>query len=82
MRAAVLSLLAVLIAGPAVAETAKPPAPTVPTPQTATTCSQWKAICDSRGPGCEAKFADCVQNGCWSEAARFGGARHCGLARR
>jgi hypothetical protein len=45
-------------------------------------CSGWKAICESRGGGCDSKFNSCLSTGCWTEAPRYGGGRHCGLAKR
>ena len=50
--------------------------------QSATSCSAWKTICESRGPGCDAKFSQCMKLGCWVEGSAYGGARHCGLAKR
>lgn len=47
----------------------------------ASSCSAWKAICDARGPGCGKKFTACLRSGCWTEAAKFGGKKHCGLAK-
>lgn len=63
----------------AVAETAPKP---IRVAAGASSCSGWKAICESRGPGCDAKFDACLKSGCWSEAKQYGGARHCGLAKR
>jgi hypothetical protein len=50
--------------------------------QGASSCSGWKAICESRGPGCDAKFASCMKSGCWTEAPKYGGATHCSLAKK
>jgi hypothetical protein len=50
--------------------------------QGASSCSGWKAICETRGPGCDAKFAQCMKSGCWTEGAKFGGATHCSLAKK
>ncbi len=50
--------------------------------QAASSCSAWKTICDSRGPGCDAKFSQCMKSGCWVEGQQYGGAKHCGLAKR
>jgi hypothetical protein len=50
--------------------------------QGATSCSAWKTICESRGPGCDAKFRQCLKSGCWTEGAQYGGGTHCGLAKR
>jgi hypothetical protein len=50
--------------------------------QGASSCSGWKAICESRGPGCGAKFQQCMKSGCWTEGAKYGGATHCGLAKK
>lgn len=48
----------------------------------ASSCSGWKAICESRGPGCDAKFESCLKSGCWKEGAAYGGGNHCGLAKK
>jgi hypothetical protein len=50
----------------------------------ASSCSGWSAICDSRGGGgrCEAQLAACLKSGCWTEGAQYGGAKHCGLAKK
>jgi hypothetical protein len=50
--------------------------------QSASSCSGWKAICETRGPGCAAKFAQCMKSGCWTEGPAFGGATHCSLAKK
>lgn len=50
--------------------------------QAASSCSGWKAICETRGPGCGPKFAQCMKSGCWTEGAAHGGATHCGLAKK
>jgi hypothetical protein len=50
--------------------------------QGASSCSGWKAICESRGPGCDAKFAQCMKSGCWTEGPKYGGATHCSLAKK
>lgn len=50
--------------------------------QSASSCSGWKAICDSRGPGCDAKFRQCMKSGCWTEGAKYGGGTHCSLTKR
>jgi hypothetical protein len=50
--------------------------------QGASTCSGWKAVCESRGPGCDAKFAQCMKSGCWTEGPKYGGATHCSLAKK
>jgi hypothetical protein len=47
-----------------------------------TSCSTWKATCETRGAGCAPKFKACLKNGCWTEGAAFGGATHCGLAKQ
>ncbi len=48
----------------------------------ASSCSGWKAICETRGPGCDAKFSACLKSGCWQEGQKYGGATHCGLAKK
>jgi hypothetical protein len=50
----------------------------------ANSCSGWNAICDSRGGGgrCESQMAACMKSGCWTEGAPYGGAKHCGLAKK
>lgn len=50
--------------------------------QAASSCSAWKSICDSRGPGCAAKFTQCLKSGCWTEGKAHGGATHCSLAKK
>lgn len=45
----------------------------------ASSCSGWKAICESRGPGCGAKMTACLKSGCWTEGQAHGGKTHCGL---
>jgi hypothetical protein len=50
--------------------------------QGASSCSGWQSICESRGPGCDAKFKQCMKSGCWTEGAKYGGGTHCGLAKR
>ena len=50
--------------------------------QAASSCSAWKSICETRGPGCAAKFSACLKSGCWTEGAAHGGATHCSLAKR
>jgi hypothetical protein len=50
--------------------------------QGASSCSGWKAICETRGPGCDAKFAQCMKSGCWTEGAKYGGATQCSLAKK
>jgi hypothetical protein len=50
--------------------------------QSGSSCSAWKSICDSRGPGCDAKLAQCLKSGCWTEGSKWGGATHCGLAKK
>jgi hypothetical protein len=50
--------------------------------QGASSCSGWKAVCESRGPGCDAKFAQCMKSGCWTEGPKYGGATHCSLAKK
>lgn len=46
-----------------------------------TSCSSWKAICETRGPGCAAKFSACMKSGCWTEGAQYGNKRHCKLSK-
>lgn len=58
------------------------PSARVQVAQSANSCSAWKTICDSRGPGCDAKLSQCLKSGCWTEGPAYGGARHCGLAKR
>lgn len=65
--------------GAAVAETAPKP---IRVAAGASSCSGWKAICESRGPGCGAKYDACLKSGCWTEAKQYGGVRHCGLTKR
>ena len=50
----------------------------------ASSCSGWKAICESRGGGdsCDAKYSSCLSSGCFKEGAQYGGASHCGLAKK
>jgi hypothetical protein len=50
--------------------------------QGASSCSAWKAICETRGPGCDAKFSQCMKSGCWTEGPKYGGATHCSLAKK
>jgi hypothetical protein len=45
-------------------------------------CSGWKSVCESRGPGCGSKYAACLKSGCWTEGEKYGGGTHCGLAKR
>lgn len=73
---AVLSAAAIL-SHTAVAQTAAVAPATFA--QSASTCSGWKAICESRGPGCGAKMTACLKSGCWTEGAAHGGKTHCGL---
>lgn len=50
-------------------------------------CNGWNATCKARckdgGTGCLKYCANqlrsCKKSGCWTEGARFGGGRHCGL---
>ncbi len=61
------------------------PAPTPAAPlrfAQASSCSAWKSICEARGPGCDAKYSQCLKSGCWTEGPKYGGATHCGLAKR
>jgi invasion protein IalB len=58
------------------------PSSSIRVAQAASSCSAWKTICDSRGPGCDAKFNQCMKSGCWVEGQQYGGAKHCGLAKR
>jgi hypothetical protein len=44
-------------------------------------CSSWKSVCETRGPGCDAKFSACMKSGCWTEGKQFGGKTHCGLSK-
>jgi hypothetical protein len=56
----------------------------------AATCSSWRAACVKRSksfnpqylPECDAKFNACLSSGCFTEGASFGGASHCGLAKK
>jgi hypothetical protein len=50
--------------------------------QGASSRSGWKSICETRGPGCDAKMNACLKSGCWTEGAQYGGTRHCGLAKK
>lgn len=50
--------------------------------QAASSCSGWKSICESRGPGCDAKYSKCLKSGCWTEGPAYGGKTHCGLAKK
>lgn len=86
MRAAVLlSILSIVVlsAAPALAAKSKTLLP-AETATSASSCSGWKAICDSRvpGPGCDARQRECLKTGCWAEGERFGGANHCGLTKK
>lgn len=45
----------------------------------ASSCSGWKTICETRGPGCGAKMTACLKSGCWTEGQAHGGKKHCGL---
>lgn len=50
-------------------------------------CSGWNSTCRARCgkascPYCDEQMRNCVRTGCWAEAARFGGARHCNLQKR
>jgi hypothetical protein len=58
------------------------PAPVRLAAANANSCSGWKAICETRGPGCAAKHAACLKSGCWTEGKAHGGATHCGLVKR
>jgi hypothetical protein len=72
--AAIAALLALIPAGTA----------------SAASCSTWRATCVKRAtsfntnwlPQCDAKFNECLSNGCFTEGAHFGGANHCGLSRK
>lgn len=77
--AAVLAGLAGAAAASGVAGSASRP---IQVAAGASSCSGWKAICESRGPGCGAKFAACMKSGCWTEGAAYGGATHCGLKKQ
>jgi hypothetical protein len=47
-------------------------------------CSGWNATCRQRCgqancPRCAEQMNSCRQTGCWTEAPKFGGGRHCNL---
>ncbi len=69
------------IAAPAIGEQ-QPVQQSFKVAQAAASCSQWKSICESRGPGCAAKFTACMKSGCWTEGAAYGGKTHCGLKKQ
>jgi hypothetical protein len=52
----------------------------------AISCSGWKAICINRGGAtyaqCDSKFRECLSSGCFTEGVKFGGGRHCGVAKK
>lgn len=82
MKAFILAVIGgVAIAGIAVAQD-HPRGPSPVIAQKATSCSGWKAICETRGPGCEAKQRQCLKSGCWTEGPKHGGATHCNLAKQ
>lgn len=86
MKRAIIASVVASLAMPMAAATAQDRSPLpsgrLRVAQGATTCSAWKAICESRGPGCDAKFRQCLKSGCWTEGAQYGGSTHCGLAKR
>jgi hypothetical protein len=52
-----------------------------------TSCSGWNATCLARCkqggyascPRCAEQMSSCRKSGCWTEAANFGGGKHCNL---
>ena len=82
MRSMIIGGVLAVLAIPAWAGQAEQSARPVQMAAGASSCSGWKAICDSRGPGCDAKFAACMKSGCWKEGAAYGGGSHCGLAKK
>jgi hypothetical protein len=47
-------------------------------------CSGWNAVCRQRcGQAncqrCDQQMAGCRKTGCWTEAPKFGGGKHCNL---
>lgn len=50
----------------------------------AATCSGWRATCVKRGGSsdCDAKFAQCMATGTWTEGAKWGGATHSGVTKK
>lgn len=47
-------------------------------------CGSWKSTCEGRGGGanCTAKYNSCLKSGCFTEGEKWGGATHCGLAKK
>jgi hypothetical protein len=70
------------LAGALAEDKAASPSRPIQMAQGASSCSGWKAICETRGPGCDAKFAQCMKSGCWTEGPKYGGATHCSLAKK
>lgn len=50
----------------------------------ASSCSSWKATCQSRGGAayCDSQYSACMRSGCWTEGKQFGGKRHCGVSKK
>jgi hypothetical protein len=56
----------------------------VPAASAQTSCSGWNATCRERCgkascPRCVEQLRNCKKTGCWTEAAQYGGGKHCGL---
>ena len=82
MRVLLITACVALLATSAFADTRDPAQSPYRVAQGASSCSGWKAICETRGPGCDAKFSACLKSGCWTEGVKFGGGTQCGLAKK